>query len=128
MTQATTADPLLSDADRAALELAIEIDRKRSPGDRQQIDDMLRERPWVEAATFAAHRCQETALHLKPWQCWPPCAVEVGEADTPGLEHRGIAKSALLLRKMLLLGISRWDPDPIAAIAAAETERDRRTG
>ena len=47
MTQATTADPLLSDADKAALELAIEIDRKRSPGDRQQIDDMLRERPWV---------------------------------------------------------------------------------
>jgi hypothetical protein len=123
MTQATTADPLLSDADKAALELAIEIDRKRSPGDRQQIDDMLRERPWVEAATFAAHRCQETALHLKPWQCWPPCAVAVGETDTPGLEHRGISKSAALLRRMLAAGLSRFEPDPLNALARGEAKR-----
>jgi hypothetical protein len=125
MTQATTVEPPLSDIDWQALELAIEIGRTLRP---DLIDRYLAEKPWLDAAIDASHICQTLKLSLRPWECWPPCAVEVGEADTPGLEHRGIAKSALLLRKMLLLGISRWDPDPIAAIAAAETERDRRTG
>jgi hypothetical protein len=113
--------------DRAALVLAIKIAREHSPADRQRIDRKLAEEPWVEVAMDAAHSCQEWALRLDPWQCWPPCAVEPGSVDTPGLEHRGISSSAKLLRQMLALDISRWHPDPLAAIEAAEAESARRT-
>ena len=120
MTRATTAEPPLSDIDRQALELAIVIGRTLRP---DLIDRYLAEKPWLEAAIDASHICQETKLNLRPWQCWPPCAVDVDDNDKPGLEHRGIRNSAALLRKMLSLGISRWHPDPIAAIEAAEAER-----
>ena len=109
--------------DRQALTLAIETARKQSAADQQQIDDKLTREPWFAAAVFAAHECQERALRLKPWQCWPPCAVGVDDVDTPGFEHRGVRSSAALLRRMLALGISRWHPDPLAAIEAAEAER-----
>jgi hypothetical protein len=120
MTRATTAERALSDIDRQALELAIQIGRELR-GD--LIDYFLAEKPWLEAAIEAAHLCQMSKLNLRPWECWPPCAVEAGETDAPGLDHRGISKSAALLRKMLSLGISRWHPDPIAALAAAEAAR-----
>lgn len=113
----------LTDADRQALTLAIKTARKHSPADRQQIDDRLTREPWLTVAIFAAHGCQERALRLRPWQCWPPCAVEPNEVDLRGCEHRGIGSSAALLRRMLAAGVSRWHPDPVAAIEAAETER-----
>ena len=113
----------LTETDRLALTLAIETARKLSPADRVQIDDKLGREPWFTVAKFAAHSCQETALRLPPWQCWPPCAVEVDDDDEPGLERRGIRNSAALLRRMSTLGISRWHPDPVAAIETAEAER-----
>jgi hypothetical protein len=79
-------------------------------------------RPWPHPID-ASHICQTLKLNLRPWECWPPCAVAVGETDAPGLEHRGISKSAALLRKMLSLGISRWHPDPLKAIEQAGRER-----
>jgi hypothetical protein len=114
--------------DRAALVLAVKIVRAHSAADRQQIDDKLSREPWIEVAKFAAHSCQERALHLQPWQCWPPCAVEVDDDDTPGFEHRSIRSSAALLRRMLKLGISRWHPDPLAAIEAAERPGSSKEG
>jgi hypothetical protein len=113
----------LTDTDRQALTLAIEMARKHSRADRLQIDDKLTREPWFAVARFAAHGCQEHALRLKPWQCWPPCAVEPDDVDAPGFEHRGIRSSAALLQRMLALGISRWHPDPLAAIEAAEAGR-----
>jgi hypothetical protein len=107
-------------ADRAALTLAIATARKHSPADREQIDDKLTRESWIEVATFAAHECQEWSLRLRPWQCWPPCTVEIDDVDEPGLEYRGISASAALLRQMLALGISKWHPDPLTAIEAAE--------
>lgn len=111
----------LSAVDRQALELAIEIDRARDDACRQQIDEKLASEGWLRTAKFAAHRCQEKSLHLTPWECWPPCAVNVDDVDAPGCAHQGISKSAKLLRRMLALGISRWHPDPLAAIEAAES-------
>ena len=113
----------LTDTDRQALTLAIETARMQSPADQQQIDDKLTREPWFAVANFAARMCQERALRLKPWQYWPPCAVEVDDDDAPGFEHRCIRSSAALLRQMLALGISRWHPDPLAAIEAVEAER-----
>jgi hypothetical protein len=128
MTRKTAATPQtapLSALDRRALERAIEIDRERSAACRAQIDDKLRSEPWLEVAQFAAHRCQEIALHLAPWECWPPAAVAV-DVDEPGFAHRGISQSAALLKRMLKAGLSRYEPDPLAAIEAVEARRDGR--
>ena len=95
--------------DRAALELAIEQCRAQSGDLDTQIAAMLIDRPWLECATFAAYSCQMDSLKLKPWE-FPPCWVEPGDR-----EHRQAAK---LLRKMLAAGVSRFHPDPLAAIEA----------
>jgi len=124
---ATTAAEALSDLDRRALELAIKIDRQRNKACRLQLDDKLKTEAWIEVARFAAHRCQEISLHLAPRQCWPPSRVAVDDVDKPGYEHRGIGQSAALLRRMLAAGISRYHPDPIAALAAAP-RRDAAAG
>jgi hypothetical protein len=118
------ADPTvdLTTADRAALELAIKTVRNESAARRKQIDDKLLNESWFAVAAFAAYGCQSKALNLKPWECWPPCKVSPDDSDAPGLEHRNIGKSAALLRQMLALGISRWHPDPLAAIERAEAE------
>jgi hypothetical protein len=120
MTRATTAEPPLSDIDRQALELAIVIGRTLRP---DLIDRYLAEKPWLEAAIDASHICQQTKLNLRPWECWPPCAVEVGETDAPGLEHRGISKSAALLARLLAAGLSRYEPDPVNALARVAAGR-----
>jgi hypothetical protein len=125
MTAATPQAEPLSDLDRQALDLAITIDRERNKACRQQIDDKLRTEPWLRVAKFAAQRCQEIALHLQPWECWPPCVVSIDEVDTPGYEHRGVSQSAALLRRMLAAGLSRYEPDPINALARAEAARTR---
>jgi hypothetical protein len=110
----------MSDLDRQALESAIETARRLRP---DLTDRYLAEKPWVEAAMDAARICQETALNLKPWECWPPCDVEIDSTDEPGLQHRSISKSAALLRRMLACGVSKYHPDPLAAIREAESSR-----
>jgi hypothetical protein len=121
-----TAD--LSDDDRAALALAIEIVRNESAGRRAQIDDKLKCEPWFEVATFCADRAQSVALTLKPWECWPPCTVEPDDTDERGLEHRRIGKSAALLRRMLAAGLSRYEPDPINALGRAAGSPKKKRG
>jgi hypothetical protein len=112
----------LTPTDKAALELAIEIARKRDRAQRQkQIDTMLKEQPWHEVAEFAAYGCQCDTLHLKPWQP-PPCWAEIDDQDNEAGPISGRRAAAELLRRMQALGISRWHPNPIAAIAAAEAE------
>ena len=118
-----TAD--LSDADRAALTLAIEIVRNESAGRRAQIDDKLRSEPWFEVAAFCAYGAQSAALNLKPWECRPPSTVKPDDTDDPGLEHRSIGKSAALLRRMLAAGVSKYEPDPINALSRVEAGRAR---
>jgi len=65
---------------------------------------------WYEVASFAAGCCQYQALQLKPWQ-EPPCQCD--EDDPNERDRQGQA----LLRKMLAAGVSRYDPDPLAALA-----------
>jgi hypothetical protein len=97
--------------DEEALRLALKQCRTESRGRAGQIDAMLVGQPWVDVARFAAASCQETNLKLKPWQL-PPCAMGPGDRR----EHKQAAK---LLDDMLVLGVSRWHPDPAAAIAEA---------
>jgi hypothetical protein len=121
VTTASRTREKLTPTDKAALELAIDLDRKRDRATRQQIDAMLKERPWRDVGEFAAYGCQCDALRLKPWQP-PPCWAEVDDQDNEAGPISGHKAAAELLRRMLALGISRWHPDPLAAIETAEAE------
>jgi hypothetical protein len=112
----------LSAVDRDALERAIEICRtKKGPAVREQTDDMLKTRPWLDAASFAAYSCQCDALHLKPWQS-PPVWIEdlVGDIQAGPDGVGGQHAAARLLRRMLDAGLSRYEPDPLGALKRAK--------
>jgi hypothetical protein len=108
----TTDEPLLTTNDRAALELALRTARQESAGRAEQLALKLAEDGWFATARFAAYSCQVDALHLQPWE-WPP--VWAGEDD-----DESPAEAVQLLRRMLKAGLSRFDPDPMAALEKAE--------
>jgi hypothetical protein len=112
----------LSRADREAMARAIECRSREGGAAAAQIEEMLASEPWEEVGEFAAYACQVASLRLRPWQV-PPCAVRVGDVDAPGDEHRAIGAAAKLLRALLALGLSRFEPDPGAALELAETAR-----
>ena len=95
--------------DRDALRLAVALARNEDTGRAAQIDSMLKDESWTSVAKFAAYVCQGRSLHLAPWES-PPCWADADDSDT----------AAKLLRQMLDLGISRWYPDPMAAIEEAK--------
>jgi hypothetical protein len=101
--------------DRDALRRAMEICRAESPGRSRQLDAKLKDEPWEEVAKFAAHCCQSRALRLFPWQD-PPMygAVDISWRDED---------AARLLHQMLSLGVSKYEPDPMAAIEAAKQRK-----
>ena len=71
------------------------------------------------AMEAAAYHCQHSALNLKTWQ-EPPC---VGDENDPNPRDPGAQK---LLREMLQHHISRFEPDPLAALRQAS--RRKRSG
>jgi hypothetical protein len=101
----------IPDRDQEALQLAIERCRAEDAERDRQIVRMLGERPWRRVAEFAAYSCQMVNLKLQPWD-FPPCWVEPDD-----YRHRQAAK---LLREMLEAGVSKYHPDPLAAIEAAK--------
>jgi hypothetical protein len=102
---------MLEPKDRAALEQAWIIAR-RDPDRAEQLDGMLKsEKSWFKVATFAAGSVQHKTLRLKVWQL-PPC--ECWEHDPDERDKDG----QRLLRRMLAAGLSRFEPDPLAALAA----------
>jgi hypothetical protein len=94
--------------DKAALKLAMEY-AHREPLRAEQLDSKLKGEPWSKVAEFAAYCTQTDALSLKPWES-PPCNGDPS-GDRP--EDK-------LLRRMLKAGVSRWHPDPMAALAEAK--------
>jgi hypothetical protein len=100
----------LADHDLKALRECIEIQKKREPDRVEQIESMLRERSWLEAAQFACYSVQMDVLRLKPWES-PPCSSSGDEA------------AQKLLWKMLKAGVSEFDPDPLAALPAVAKRR-----
>ena len=118
----------LSSRDRQAMAAAIEMARAEDEGRERQIHDFLRSRPWEDVGDFASYHCQMRSLGLRPWQT-PPCWIEPRDIPrlTAGLDDdrpsSGKREAAELLQRMLALGISRYSPDPLAAIAAAEAAK-----
>jgi len=99
--------------DRAALTQALAMCRAEGEGRAWQIDEKLKDEPWESVARFAASCCQSRTLKLQPWDT-PPCGVS---EDDDGESNADAVK---LLRKMLAAGVSRFHPDPLAAIEAAK--------
>jgi hypothetical protein len=114
-------DAPLSNVDREALTRAIELAKAESPAQRQQIENMLAKDGWDETARFAVYCCQDRRLKLKPWEM-PPCWVRSDPdvllaAPVSDHDHRGQRQAALLLKRLLTAGLSRYEPDPEAALA-----------
>jgi hypothetical protein len=110
----------LSEIDHAALERALEQARSESDPERARFDEMLARRGWQETAIAAAYSRQCATLRLKCWQA-PP--MHAGDAVTaaPCYGHR--PEEIGLRRRLLACGLSQFEPDPIAALEAAEANR-----
>jgi len=107
--------------DREALKRAVELMRKERGVRREQIEQKLRDQPWEEAARFAAYHRQFTRLHLKPWQ-FAPCWIDPDDIEDilAGGDDGQQYGAALLLKRMLAAGLSRFEPDPEAALEQAK--------
>ena len=102
--------------DRDAMRRAIEIVRRESFMRREQIDEKLTSEPWEEVGSFAAYAAQCTALKLKPWQA-PPCHTR-GFTDNPSDSYGNRPAETKLRDDLLAAGLSVFEPDPEAALAA----------
>ena len=110
-------DMTIEKNDLDALELAIEQTLAEDDKGRvEQVAHMLEE-DWWHGATFAAYHRQTDSLNLKVWES-PPCSFDEDDIDTdlPADDIHGDKTALRLLKEMLDLGISRWHPDPLAAI------------
>jgi hypothetical protein len=110
------------DVDRDALEsaLAIMLKHRELGRDFTRRLDEGRE-PWVDIARHAALSCQIASMGLKAWQV-APCEVAINQIDPPGDEHHRTRHASLTLERLLHSGLSRWEPNPPAALAAAEAK------
>jgi hypothetical protein len=112
----------LSKIDREALTRAIALANERQRANdllrdgKTQIDQKLEDEPWHEVGSFASYSEQMRSLRLRPWQ-FPPCWVSLDD-DNP--EH---APAVALLQRLLDNNLSRFEPDPVAAIDRAAAER-----
>jgi hypothetical protein len=117
----------LSQVDKAALERALALRRDSGePGRREQIDELLQGEGWFSTADFCATGCQRKNLRIKMWE---PCPAEIPIDEIAGIiaagrdGKSGYFAAAKLLKRMLLLGISRFEPDPLTAIDRAKAKQ-----
>ena len=109
----------LSDVDRDALTRAIAMARTYPKRD-EQIDWKIEYDGWQQTARFCAYLCQSRNLGLAVYE-FPPCWLLDAE-DTEGPAFNGKVQAARLLRRLLGAGLSQYEPDPIAALGAAENQ------
>jgi hypothetical protein len=78
---------------------------------------------WIELALYFVSAAQSDSLHLRPWETPPLHTHDDGIVDSLGWGRR--PNEVALLRKMIALGLSRFEPDPLQAIDEAERREDR---
>jgi hypothetical protein len=115
----------MTETDKAALARAIEIARK-DPGERRRIDEKLANgEDWDDVAGRCACWCQHDALALMPWQL--PPIYYAAHLDSvlrePFGDPSGRREAGEVLKKLLALGLSRFEPDPLGALEQAEAKR-----
>ena len=108
----------MNEIDRDAFERAIAQMRSDSADSRELIDAISAKQGFEQAGETAAYHCQCRALRLKPWQ--PPPMYAAPRTDGPEDGVMGHRAAELLLQRMLAAGLSRFEPDPLAAHARIE--------
>ena len=109
----------LTTADLDALRRAFETARAESDEEREHLDSIEAREGWESAAQSASYHLQCRNLRLKVWEA-PPMHVH---GDEIGQNYGTKAKEVKLKRRMLALGISIFEPDPISAIERVESAR-----
>lgn len=74
---------------------------------------------WERVAKFASYSMQIESLGLQPWQN-PPMYARFPDLEKPFDDPRGERAAAEILEKLLSLGCSRFEPNPLQAIQQAE--------
>ena len=111
----------LNAVDRDALERAMAI-AQREPQRAEHLASKLEDEDWREVAEFAAYGCQIESLGLKPWQS-PPVHIDENADEPDNAEREPDTVGRKLLRQMLRAGVSRYEPDPLAALQQANKRR-----
>jgi hypothetical protein len=97
--------------------------RRKGGEDARQVEQKLRDEPWEDVGQFAAYSCQDDNLQLEPWQV-PPCWLRDDRAVQAALsmphDHSGRREAGELVRRLLAAGLSRYEPDPLGALARVE--------
>jgi hypothetical protein len=109
--------------DKDALARAIEMAKTLDPVYSAAVESKLTSGAWEEAALYACVHLQSQALRLRPWMC-PPChandAIDLAEGDHYGNKPGEVA----LRQRMIALGLSVYEPNPLEAIERAERAKD----
>ena len=107
--------------DQDALTRGLAACGRESPARSRQLDTMLADpsSSWERVARFAGYSAQIDSLGLMPWQN-PPCRASLDDLNRPFGDPSGRRESAEVLQRLSRNGLSKFEPDPLAAIAAAE--------
>src|SRR5215471_288892 len=101
---------MIDTTDQDALRRAMTI-AMQDPAKAEQLKSKLQHEPWHEVAAFAAYSCQVDALHLPPYEDPPALADEDDRYP-----QRASVNGQKVLKRLLAAGLSRYEPDPMAAL------------
>ena len=109
----------LDEIDRVARELCL-AQTLAEPYRVAQIESMLVDRPRLKVAQFACYHGQTRTLRLSPEQ-YPPCWIDPDQIDellkVPRRDDMHSERAAAALAKRMIdLGLSQYEPDPVKAI------------
>jgi hypothetical protein len=113
----------ISRVDRDAMKRAIEELRRGGGEDARQIEAKLASEPLDDVGRFAAYSCQDKNLKLQPWQvppCWLRTDRDVEAALSTPHDHSGRRAAGEIVQRLLGAGLSRYEPNPPAALARVE--------
>src|SRR5262249_1328144 len=109
----------LTPVDCEALKRAIEIARS-DPEEREVIDRLMEKEGWFIAAQQAVYHCQRELIRPRLWQPTPADMDDIEGTLAKGEDGlNGGYRAALLLKRMLAAGLSRYEPRPVEALAEA---------
>jgi hypothetical protein len=118
--------PKLTQADREALTRCLVLAQRLRPELFGQPVSPRDPKLWIATAKAATYSCQTASLQFRPWE-WPPCWLE-RDADIaaalklPAGDHTQQRRAAKIVQRLLALGLSRYEPNPLEAIEGAEAK------
>jgi len=118
----------LNSIDREALGRALKLilgrPEREDPGRREQVERLLREEGWFVAADFCVYCCQMELVRPRLWQPVPSDITDIEGTLAKGDDGLGGSyRAALLLKRMLAAGLSRYEPDPVRALEAKRRQQ-----